>query len=425
MPGGGWENREDREENRLMAAGSSVPLAGFLGPEMLADPYPAYHRLRAAAPIAWAETFKGWVLTRYEDVSGVLRDARFSSERYGDLADRAVERGQQEVAEMYRMRTATMLSCDGQRHARLRSLVSKAFTPRAVAAMRPRVGELVNQLLDEAQARGSIDLIRDLAAPLPVMVIAAMLGIPPEDHGRFKHWSDAITATVNIPDNLPDAVVSSAATAFHQLVAYFRSLVQKMRSGPAAGLLAAMAAAEEEGDRLTEPELYANAILLLNAGHETTTNLIGNGTLALLRHPQEWQRLVTDPTLVDGAVEELLRYDSPVQFTSRKAQEEVVVGEQKIAAGQVAMVLLGAANRDPAMFPDPDRLDITRAEAAHHVAFGMGPHYCLGAPLARLEGQVVFETLARRFPGLRLEGEPPVYRENFNLRGLQSLAVAF
>jgi cytochrome P450 len=303
--------------------------------------------------------------------------------------------------------------------------VSKAFTPRAVAAMRPRVAELVDKLLDEAQARGPLDLMRDLAAPLPVMVIASMLGIPPEDHGRFKHWSDDIAATANLPENLSDETLTSASTATRELADYFRDLVGKMRAGQGAGLLAAMAAAEEAGDRLNEAELYANAILILNAGHETTTNLIGNGTLALLRHPDQWQRLRSDPALVEGAVEELLRYDSPVQFTNRTAHEDVTLGDHTITAGQKVVVILGAANRDPAKFPDPDRLDITRAEAAHHVAFGQGPHYCLGAPLARLEGQVVFETLVRRYPNLRLDGEPPAYRENFNLRGLTSLRVEF
>jgi cytochrome P450 len=408
-----------------MAPGSTSLPSGFFGPEMLADPYPAYHRLRAFAPVFWAEAFGGWILTRYEEVSAVLRDARFSAQRYGDLAEQADGRGQKDVAEMYRMRASAMLRCDGERHTRLRSLVSKAFTPRAVAAMRPKVAELVNQMLDQAQAQGPVDLMRDLAAPLPVAVIAAMLGVPQEDHGRFKQWSDDIAATVNLPESLSGEVVDRAATAYRELTEYFRGLVGRMRTGQGAGLLAAMAAAEEQGDRLTEPELYANVILLLIAGHETTTNLIGNGTFALLRHPAEWQRLVADPALIAGAVEELLRYDSPVQFSSRKAQEDVALGADTIAAGQTVLVVLGAANRDPAMFPEPDRLDVTRAEAAHHVAFGIGPHYCLGAPLARLEGQVVFETLVERYPGLRLEGEPPVYRENFNLRGLKRLPVGF
>jgi cytochrome P450 len=408
-----------------MAPGNAHPLAGFFGPEMLANPYPAYHRLRSAAPVAWAEPFQGWILTRHAEVSAVLRDARFSSQRFGKEAERAEARGLGEVAEMFRMRTNAMLSTDAPRHTRLRSLVSKAFTPRAVAAMRPTIAALVDRLLDEAEARGPIDLIRDLAAPLPVTVIAVMLGIPPEDHARFKHWSDDIAATANIGELQSDEVAVRAAGAFRELTEYFRAMVGRIRATQGAGLLAAMAAAEEQGDRLTEPELYSNAILLLNAGHETTTNLIGNGTLALLKNPDQWRRLLADPALVEGAVEELLRYDSPVQFTTRIALEDVEIGEHRVAAGQRAMVVLGAANRDPAMFPDPDRLDIARAEAPHHVAFGQGPHYCLGAPLARLEGQVVFETLARRCPKLRLEGEPPVYRENFNLRGLSRLPVAY
>jgi cytochrome P450 len=415
----------DREEDRTMASGNALPLSGLVGGEMLQNPYPAYQRLRSLAPIAWVDSFQGWILTRHADVSAVLRDTRFSSQRYGEAADQAEKRGERDVAEMYRMRTNAMLSCDGPRHARLRGLVSKAFTPRAVAAMRPTIAALVDRLIDEAQARGSLELIGDLAAPLPVAVIASMLGIPTEDHGRFKQWSDAVAAIANLPENLTDDIVRHAATAFGELTNYFRGLIGRMRSGHGQGLLAAMAAAEEQGDRLTEPELYSNAVLLLNAGHETTTNLIGNGTLALLRHPDQWEKLRSVPGLVEGAVEELLRYDSPVQFTSRTALEDVTLGEHLIKAGQKVLVLLGAANRDPAMFPDPDRLDIARAEAPHHVAFGQGPHYCLGAPLARLEGQVVFETLPRRFPALRLEGEPPVYRENFNLRGLKALHLAF
>jgi cytochrome P450 len=326
---------------------------------------------------------------------------------------------------MMQLRTNTMLSTDGARHTRLRSLVSKAFTPRAVASMRPTIAALVNQLLDEAQARGPLDLMRDLAAPLPVAVIAAMLGVPDADRSKFKHWSDDVAATTDIAAIRSEAILTRAATAYKELSAYFRDLVGRMRSGRGAGLLGAMAAAEEAGDRLTEDELYANAILLLNAGHETTTNLIGNGTLALLHHPDQWQRLVADPALIEGAVEELLRYDSPVQFTNRRALEDIELGSHHIAKGQKVLAVLGAANRDPTMFPEPDRLDVARAEAAHHVAFGQGPHYCLGAPLARLEGQVTFDTLVRRYSKLRLEGETPVYRDNFNLRGLKMLPVAF
>jgi cytochrome P450 len=232
-------------------------------------------------------------------------------------------------------------------------------------------------------------------------------------------------ATANLPEGLGDDLLDRASTAYRELTDYFRGAVGRMRAGPGgdAGLLAAMAAAQEQGERLSEGELYANAILLLNAGHETTTNLIGNGTLALLRHPDQMRRLCEEPTLLENAVEELLRFDSPVQFTSRIPTEDAELGGQRIAAGQSVMCVLGAANRDPAHFPDPDRLDLGR-EDIRHVAFGLGPHYCLGAPLARLEGAVAFSALLRRFPDLHLaDGPPPEYRDNFNLRGLRELRV--
>lgn len=364
------------------------------------------------------------MLTRHADVSSLLRDNRFSSVRFARGLERESLRSNQAVAEMFQQRTNAMLSCDAPRHTRLRGLVSKAFTPRAVEALRPKIAELVDGMLTEAQARGSIDIMRDIAGPLPVTVIAVMLGIPHEDRNRFKHWSDDIAAAANLVSGLSDETLIRAATAYQELTEYFRELVGRMRAGQGEGVLAAMAAAEEQGDRLSEAELYSNAVLLLNAGHETTTNLIGNGTLALLQHPDQWKRLVEKPELVEGGVEELLRYDSPVQFTSRSALEDVEIGGQHVAKGQVVMVMLGAANRDPEAFPDPDRLDVTRPEARHHVAFGQGPHYCLGAPLARLEGEEVFKALVRRYPGLRLQGEAPSYRSNFNLRGLVSLPVA-
>lgn len=407
-----------------MAADSvPSPLLAF-GPELLANPYPFYQKLRSSKPVAWFDAINGWVLTRHADISAVLRDTRFSSKRFARGLERESLRGNEALAQMFEARTKAMLSTDAPTHTRLRSLVSKAFTPRAVEALRPKIAELVDTMLSEAQARGSIDIMRDIAGPLPVYVIAVMLGIPHEDRDRFKHWSDAIAAAANLVQGLSDETLIRSAVAYQELTEYFRALVGRMRAGQGEGVLAAMAAAEEQGDRLTEAELYANAVLLLNAGHETTTNLIGNGTLALLQHPDQWKRLAEKPELIEDGVEELLRYDSPVQFTSRSALEDLEIGGQKIAAGQIVMVLLGAANRDPEAFPDPDRLDLSRAEARHHVAFGQGPHYCLGAPLARLEGEEVFKALVRRFPGLRLEGETPTYRSNFNLRGLVSLPVA-
>src|SRR5262249_6037345 len=310
--------------------------SALFGRDMIADPYPVYHRLRSSAPVLWAEPLKAWVLTRYDEVAAVLRDgARFSSDRLREAAERL---GRPELEPMIRMRADAMLNADAPKHTRLRSLVSKAFTPRAVEAMRPTIQELVDDYLDAATASGGpFDLMRALAYPLPVTVIAAMLGVPPEDRERFKGWSDAVAAAAsNVVAGLGDDVLDRGATAYRELTDYFRGAVRRMRGGPGgdAGLLAAMAAAQEQGERLSEGELYANAILLLNAGHETTTNLIGSGTLALLRHPDQMRRLREEPTLLENAVEELLRFDSPVQLTSRIPTQDVELGGHRIASGQ-------------------------------------------------------------------------------------------
>lgn len=399
---------------------STAPFALFR-PEMLADPYPTYHRLRSFAPVFWAEALHAWVLTRYDDVSTVLRDGtRFSSARVKTAIAR-IDRP--EAAALIRSRENAMLNTDAPKHSRLRGLVSKAFTPKAVEAMRPTVQRLVDGFLDAVEPQGHMDIMRDLAFTLPVTVIAAMLGIPAEERDRFKGWSDAITVLVNPVSTVAPDQIDQAAQAYRELNDFLRQVVARLRLTPDTSLLAAMAAAEEAGERLNESELYANAVLLLNAGHETTTNLIGNGTFALLKNRDQLERLQSNPDLLENAVEELLRFDSPVQFTSRIPTEAATLGGQEIAAGQPILCVLGAANRDPAHFPDPDRLDLGRPDV-RHLAFGLGPHYCLGAPLARLEGEVVFSTLLKRFPNLRLDGPAPEYRENFNLRGLKSLTVA-
>ena len=318
-----------------------------------------------------------------------------------------------------------MLNSDPPKHTRLRTLVSKAFTPAAVERLAPIIQRIVDEAVDAALARGGMEVMHDLAYPLPVTVIAHMLGVPPEDRDQFKKWSDDITATAgNIMANLTPEHYRQALQSTRELTAYFRKVVAERRSQPRADLLTAMAKAEEQGDRLSEAELFANAVLLLNAGHETTTNLIGNGIWALLRFPEQKRRLREDPSLANTAVEELLRFDSPVQFTSRLLKEDVTVSGKTLRAGQMVLLLLGAANRDPAQFADPDQLDVGRQDNKH-VAFGMGPHFCLGAPLARLEGRIVLQTLLNRLPGLRLDGPEPEYRDNFNLRGLKALKVAF
>ena len=318
-----------------------------------------------------------------------------------------------------------MLNADPPKHTRLRTLVSKAFTPAAVERLAPVVQQIVDEAVDAALAHGRMDIMHDLAYPLPVTVIAHMLGVPREDRDQFRKWSNEIVGTAgNVMANLTPEHYRQALKSTRELTDYFRKVVAQRRVQPRDDLLTAMAKAEEQGDRLTEDELYANAVLLLNAGHETTTNLIGNGTWALLKFPDQRVRLREDPSLAPTAVEELLRYDSPVQFTSRILKEDMTVGGKTLKAGQPALLLLGAANRDPAQFPDPDQLDVGRQDNKH-VAFGLGPHFCLGAPLARLEGRIVLQTLLRRLPGLRLDGPEPVYRDNFNLRGLKVLPVTF
>jgi cytochrome P450 len=389
---------------------------------MLDDPYPVYRRLRETDPVHWYEPFRAWVLTRYDDVVAALHDPRFSAERTGAMQEMA---GRPGLKPFFDFLATRMLYADPPRHTRLRGLVSKAFTPHAVEAMRPHIQALVDQFLDRVQPQGRMDVVADLAYPLPVTVIVEMLGVPVEDRERLKRWSDEFVVYFSkSPTQVTPEEYDRAAGAMAAEEDYFRAAVARLRDSAKPSLLGAMARVEEAGDRLTEQELYANANLLLTAGHETTTNLIGNGVLALLRHPGLWEKLRADPALLPGAIEEFLRYDSPVQFTHRLAKEDVAVADKVIRRGQFVYLMLAAANRDPARFPDPDRLDVTRPDN-HHVSFGQGPHFCLGAPLARLEALIAFGTLLRRFPALRLATDRLEYRQVFNLHGLQALPVSF
>jgi cytochrome P450 len=392
----------------------------LFGPQMLADPYPYYARLRSAAPVYWVDQFGGWVLTRYADVTTVLRSPNASSDR----ANKSPQQAGPEYQALNEVRAFSMLNADPPRHTRLRSLVNKAFTPKTVEELAPFIRAFVDKALDAALAQGRIELMADLAFPLPATVIAEMLGVPPEDRDRFKQWSDDTAAAAgNLPSNLPPEVLRKSVEGMRALQAYFRDIIARRRAEPRDDLISGLVKAQEEGDRLSDQELLANCVLLLNAGHETTTNLIGNGTYALLRHPEQMKRLRDDPSLLATAVEELLRYDSPVQYTNRILTADMDLSGKALRAGQMVLLLLAAANRDPEQFPDPDRLDVGR-QNNKHVAFGLGSHFCLGAPLARLEGRLVFEALLRRAPNLRLEGPAPRYRQNFNLRGLESLHVS-
>jgi cytochrome P450 len=388
-----------------------------MDPEFVADPYPTYHRLRAEDPVHQSP-LGFWVLTRYEDVTATLRDPRFAKEPM--IAAVAARLGIEPTSI-----GISMLDRDPPDHTRLRGLASKAFTPRVVERLRPRVQEIVDGLLDRVEGARGMDLIEQFAYPIPVNVICEMLGVPVEDHERFKGWSlDLARGLDSILLGPESEVARRSALARDGLSSYFRALIDERRAAPRADLLSALIAAEEAGDTLSEPELLATCILLLVAGHETTVNLIGNGTLALLRHPDQMEKLRAHPELIGTAVEELLRYDGPVQRTARTPTEDVTLGGRTIPKGEIVMPFIGAADRDPAQFPDPDRLDVTRTEN-RHIAFGLGIHFCLGAPLARVEGQIAINTLLRRMPKLALAVERPEYRQSLTLRGLTALPVSF
>jgi len=389
-----------------------------MDPEFLADPYPTYHRLRAEDPV-YQSPLGFWVLTRYDDVSAVLRDPRFIKEPLAALV--AARFG----AEVPRGVGLSMLDRDPPDHTRLRGLVSKAFTPRVVDGLRSRIQQIVDELITRVQAAGSMDVIEEFAYPIPVNVICEMLGVPLADHERFKGWSLDIARGLDSIWLPPDSEVPRrSAASRHGINDYFRGLIAQRRASPRGDLLSALIAAEEAGDKLNEEELLATCILLLIAGHETTVNLIGNGVLALLRNPGELERLRATPGLITNAVEELLRYDGPVQRTARVASAPATIGGRTIAKGEMVMPFIGAADRDPSQFPDPDRLDLTRADN-RHIAFGWGIHFCLGAPLARVEGQIAIDALVRRLPRLELMTDAPEYRQSLTLRGLKTLPVKF
>ncbi len=393
-------------------------------PGVHADPYPMYHRLREQDPVHWSDLMDAWVLSRYADVVAILTDAdRFSADRR--QARNRFAQMAQEVEQDFGPfgRTPTMLTSDPPLHTRLRRLVSKAFTPRAVHNLRPRIQQIVDELLDDAGPRGGMDVVWDLAYPLPVIVIAEMLGVAPDDRADFKRWSDDVVATLGGPFVPPD-VMQRARTSMEELSQYFLRAIDQRRREPRDDLISGLIAAEEQGQVLSEDEILATCILLLVAGNETTTNLIGGSVLALLQNPEQLDRLRRDPSLIQPAVEELLRYAGPVHGTGRVAKEDLAIDGRPIREGQVVFALLGAANRDPAQFRDPDSVDIAR-QPNEHVAFGDGIHFCLGAPLARAEAQVAIGSLIQRFPGLRLQTEELEWGGTFIIRGLKRLPLSF
>lgn len=392
-----------------------------VAPGFLQDPYPTYRALRETSPVSWSPLLDSWVLTRYADVDAVLMDPRSSANRR-NAKNRFVEMMEQQAEQMGPFsRAQTMLTSDPPEHTRLRRLVSKAFTPRAVENLRPRIQSIVDHLLDEIDKKGETDAVMDLAYPLPVIVIAEMLGVPPDDRDRFKHWSDTIVATLGGPFVAPEAL-ERARVAIEELAEYMSHVIADRRQNPREDLISGLVAAEEQGQVLSEEEIFATAILLLVAGNETTTHLISGGTVALLRNPDQLALLRDDLALLPGAVEELLRYSGPVQSTGRVITEPVEFGGQRMEEGQMAICILAAANRDPDKFPDPERLDLKR-NASDHVGLGDGIHFCLGAPLARAEAQIAIGGLVQRFPKLRLLEEPQ-WGGSFIIRGPKSLSLS-
>ena len=410
-------------------------------PGYVTDPYPHYKKLRSAEPVRRDPLLPVWVVTRYAEVTTVLRDGRFRRDPFAGDEMPAVVREQLGASDDRRWTPAggsmsqQMLFLDPPQHTRIRAAFARAFSGRAVQDLRPRIQQITDRRLERAERTGSMDLIRDLAYPLPTVVIAELLGFPPEDYERLKTWSDDFAATLGL--NPTDDEQQRAARSLGEIRTYFDAVVRGLRARPRDNLLSDLLTAERDGGAggLTREELFANCVLLLAAGHETTTNLIGNGVLALLRHPEQLAALRADPALIGPAVEELLRYDSPVQWTSRVAAADLDLAGRPIRRGAFVLASLGAANRDPAAFPDPDRLDLRRFAAPpkepapagprpRHLAFGHGIHFCLGAALARMETETAVGALVTRFPRLRLApGARLRWHKGLTFRGVKSLPL--
>lgn len=385
----------------LRAQGPILPLTGLLGKE------------------------RGWLVMNYDDVIAILKDPRFlkDPQKFSSRSEGGQTQADERSAALHSLLTdrRDLLVTDPPDHTRLRGLISKAFTPRMIEQLRPRIQQVADELLDEVQGRNQMDLIADFAFPLPITIISEMLGIPVADRQQFRIWSQTMTTEAAGPE--PE----KALAAMEAFVQYIKTLLDDKRTHPGDDLTSGLVQAEERGDCLSETELISTIFLLIVAGHETTVNLIGNGTLALLQHPEQMSLLCADPSLIPSAVEELLRYTAPVSMSSpRWASEDIPLHDQVIRKGEVVFVSLIGADTDPRQFPDPEVLNITRQDN-HHLAFGKGIHYCLGAPLARLEGQIALGTLLRRLPHLNLASDPEqlTWTQDFILRGLTALPVTF
>jgi cytochrome P450 len=404
----------------MAAFDPDLSLTRLLDPTVLANPYPLYARLREEAPVYWDPFLHTWVVTRYADVLKVL--LTFSADRTPS-PEQLSAMGMSAIGPIAQVMVKQMLFLDPPAHTRLRSLAASVFSPRRVKVLGEQIQSIANQLIDKALTKGRMNVMSDIAEPLPAIVTAQLLGVPVEDHDQLKDWSQDFAEMLgnyqHNPNRIPKVLKST-----EEMTRYFRARIAEQKIHPREGLIQSLLSAELNGDRLSEEEIVANTIVTMVGGQETTTNLIGNGLLTLLRNPGETKRLMDDYTLIPSAVEELLRFESPSQQTGRIAPEDVTIGGQQIRKGQALIAVMASGNRDPERFPDPDKLDIARTDN-RHLAFGWAAHFCFGAPLARLEGQIMLETMLRRLPQLELEDQDLTWRENLGLRGLKSLRVKF
>ncbi len=404
----------------MSSTDSSLSLVRLLEPEVLANPYPLYKKLRTEDPVHWDRFMHTWVVTRYADVLNVLHS--FSADRTPTPAQLSAM-GLEGFNPIAKVMVKQMLFMDAPAHTRLRGLASVAFTPKRVRSLQSHIQEIADALLDKVQKQGRMDVIADFAAPMPAIVTAEMLGVPTEDHVKLKKWSADFAEMLGNFQHNPDRM-AGVLESTNNLVNYFQNAIAQMHDHPREGLIHSFMTAELDGDRLTEEEIVANCIVTMVGGQETTTNLIGNGLLTLLRNRPQREHLRDHPELIQPAVEELLRYESPSQHTGRIARTDVQMGGKEIRKGQAVMAIMAAGNRDPERFPEPDELQLERKDNKH-LAFGWSSHFCFGAPLARMEGQIAFATLLRRLPNLELVPGPLTWRDNSGLRGLTALPVTF
>jgi cytochrome P450 len=395
----------------------------LLSPAFFADPHPTLRRMRVEDPIYWHPLLHFWALTRYDDIQAISRDPRFSAERTSKIRTGVSEAMRPKLEVCLRFVSHWMVFRDPPRHTILRALVVKAFTPQVVDGLRPVIREVVDEMLTAVAGSGTMDIVRDLAFPLPAIVIARMIGVPRDDMDAFKQWTSDLFTLFGAGVATDEAVETGhrGAVALEQ---YFKQLIAERRRAPTQDLLSRLIAVQEQGSFLSEEELASTCALLLVAGHETTTHLIGNAVLALLRNPDQLAKLRADPSLIEGAVEEFLRYESALYMLSRRALEDVEISGVKISSGDIVTGFVLAGNRDPAVIEDPDRLDITR-KGFKNLAFGHGIHYCIGAALARVEAQIAILEIVNRLPKLRLASDSLKWIPSIAIHGLAELPVLF